>query len=70
MNQITNAISAQASALCEALEDYVHCPEGDFDEPTYNVLMAAALEVSELELILVNGHAERLWWITNPKPAA
>ena len=62
ITELTNMIGDWAAGLCERVEQMVH-GEGDvFDKTTFDVLIASAQEVSELELILKSGRAEKLWF--------
>lgn len=62
ITELTNMIGDWAAVLCERVEQMVHDDGDVFDKTTFDVLIASAQEVSELELILKSGRAEKLWF--------
>ena len=62
ITELTNVIGDWAAGLCERVERMVHGDEDVFDKTTFDVLIASAQEVSELELVLKSGRTEKLWF--------
>ncbi len=57
MEAISQAITAEAGRLEKRLNDNLYA-----DEPTHQVILAAAWEVSELELLFTSGNAHHILW--------
>lgn len=62
INELTEWMTGWAESLCEQVENMMHDDRDVFDKTTFDVLLASAQEVSELELVLRSGHAEHLWF--------